>query len=62
MIYRILAAAVLIGTFASSVVAQEVEKLKDASVATWVAILAGVGMALIIGMGSFLTPKRQRQD
>lgn len=62
MIYRILGAAVLVGTFASSVIAQEVEKLKDASVDTWVAILAGVGMAFLIALGSFLTPKRQRQD
>ena len=62
MIYRIVGAALLVGTFASSVIAQEVEKLKEASVDTWVGILAALGMALLIALGSFLTPKRQRQD
>lgn len=62
MLYRTLAAVVLVGTFATSVIAQEVEKLQEPSVDTWVAILAGLGMAALIALGSFLTPKRQRYD
>lgn len=58
---RILGSAVLVATFAGSVVAQEVDKLQEPSVATWVAVVAGVAMALLIGVASLMTPHRSHR-
>lgn len=62
MLYRSLATFAVLSAFTGSVTAQGVSKLRAASIDTWVVILVGVVLTIIVGVGTFLSPKRSHED
>lgn len=56
---RALITLALLGSFASSAWAEPVGKLPTASLDTWVVLMAAVVLVILVGVASFLSPRRE---